>query len=252
MVPIFKKGNRSDPGNYRPVSLTCICCKILEHIIYSSITKHLQHHEVLCDNQHGFCQKRSCESQLITTINDLAKCLNEKGQCDVLLLDFRKAFDKVPHARLLRKLDHYGIHGALLSRLKCFLTNRSQYVTLDNQRSHSTTVASGVPQGTVLAPLLFLLYINDFPSRIRSKVKLYADAVRLYSFVNIESDCLILQEDLDTLVQWAHTWEMEFNYQKCEFLRVPNKQYPVIYNYHMDSIPIRQVSHTKYLGSDYS
>jgi len=89
----------------------------LEHIIYSSITKHLQLYEVLCDNQHGFRQKQSCESQLIKTINDLAKYLNEKGQCDVLLLDFRKAFDKVPHTRLLKKLDHYGICGALLSWL---------------------------------------------------------------------------------------------------------------------------------------
>jgi len=103
--------------------------------------------------------ERSCESQFITTINDLTKYLNEKGHCDVLLLDFREAFDKVPHAPLLKKLDHYGIHGALLPWLKCFfLTNRSQYVTIDNQRSHPTTVALGVPQGTVLAPLLFLLY----------------------------------------------------------------------------------------------
>ena len=126
VVPIFKKGAKSDPGNYRPVSLTCICCKILEYIVYSSITKHLQYHEVLCDGQHGFRQKRSCESQLITTINDFAKCLNEKSQCDVLLLDFRKAFDKVPHARLFQKLHHYGIHGALLLWLKSFLTDRSQ------------------------------------------------------------------------------------------------------------------------------
>jgi len=120
-------------------------------------------------------------------------------------------------------------------------------MTLDNHRSHSNSVVLGVPQGVVLAPLLFLLYINNLPSRIQSKVKLYADDVLLYSFINIESDCQILREDLDALVQWAHTWEMEFNYQKCEFLRVTNKHNPVIYNHHMDSIPIRHVSHTKYL-----
>ena len=101
----------------------------------------------------------SCESQPIATINDFAKCLNEKGQCDVLLLDFHKAFDKVPHARLFQKLHHYGIRGTLLFWIKSLLTNRSQYEILDNQKSHSTLVSSGVPQGTVLAPLLFLLYI---------------------------------------------------------------------------------------------
>ena len=104
----------------------CICCKVLTHIIYSGITKHLQKHEILCDSQHGFRQKHSCESQLITTVNDLAKCLNEKGQFDVLVLDFHKAFDKVTHLHLLKKLHHYGICGTLLQWLKCFLTDRSQ------------------------------------------------------------------------------------------------------------------------------
>ena len=248
VVPIYKKGSRSDLGNYRPVSLTCICCKILEHIVFSSISKHLQNHEVLCDGQHGFRQKRSCESQLITTINDFAKCLNEKGQCDVLILDFRKAFDKVPHARLFKKLDHYGIHGALLHWLKSFLTNRSQHVVLDNQKSHPTPVTSGVPRGTVLPPLLFLLYINDLPSRVRSRVRLYADDVLLYSYIKSETDCHTLQEDLDALVEWARTWQMEFNPSKCEFLQITNKMNPTVYNYHIEATPIVQVEHTKYLG----
>ena len=97
VVPIHKKGIKSDPCNYRPVSLTCICCKILEHIVYSSISDHLASFNILCDEQHGFRNKRSCKTQLITTVNDFAKYLNQKGQCDVLLLDFSKAFDKVPH-----------------------------------------------------------------------------------------------------------------------------------------------------------
>ena len=131
------------------------------------------------------------------------------------------------HARLFQKLHHYGIHGALLLWLKSFLTDRSQYVILDNQRSHPTPISSGVPQGTVLAPLLFLLYINDLPSRVRSKVKLYADDVLLYSYIKSESDCHALQEDLDALAQWARIWQMEFNPSKCEFLRVTNKKTPL-------------------------
>ena len=122
MVPIFKKGNKSDPCNYRPVSLRCICCKILEHIAYSSISSHLTSFNVLCNEQHGFCHKRSCETQLINTVNDLSKCFYQNGQCHILLLDFSKAFDKVPHSRLYLKLEHYGIDGIFLLWIKSFLT----------------------------------------------------------------------------------------------------------------------------------
>ena len=125
VVPIYKKGNKSDPCNYRPVSLTCICCKILEHIVYSSVSNHLTSFNILYDEQHGFRHKRSCETQLISMVNDFAKCLNQKGQCDVLLLDFSKAFDKVPHSQLYLKLQHYGIDGSILLWIKSFLTCRS-------------------------------------------------------------------------------------------------------------------------------
>ena len=159
VVPVFKKGSRSDPSNYRPVSLTCICSKIFEHIIYSCLSNHLEIHHVLRDQQHGFRHHRSCEIQLITTIHDFAQCLNQGGQCNVVLLDFCKAFDKVPHSRLFYKLHHYGIRGTILTWIKNFLTDRSQQVILDNRKSNSCSVLSGVPQGTVLAPLLFLIYI---------------------------------------------------------------------------------------------
>ena len=135
VVPVFKKGSWSDPSNYQPISLTCICVKILEHIVFSHISRHLELHQVLCDEQHGFCPNRSCKTQLITTVNDFAECLNQEGQCDVLFLDFSKAFDKVPHFRSCQKLYHYGIHGTLLSWLQAFLHNQSQYVVVDNQKS---------------------------------------------------------------------------------------------------------------------
>ena len=248
VVPIHKKGIKSDPCNYRPVSLTCICCKILEHIVYSSISDHLASFNILCNEQHGFCNKRSCETQLITTVNDFAKCLNQKGQCDVLLLDFSKAFDKVPHSRLYYKLQHYGIDGPVLLWVKSFLSCRSQYVVLEGKNSISTKVLSGVPQGTVLAPLLFLLYINDLPSCVNNKVKLYADDVLLYSFIESESDCMALQEDLDKLTEWADMWLMDFNPKKCEHLRITNKHSPVIYSYFLGNTVITEVIHTKYLG----
>jgi len=136
-----------------------------------------------------------------------------------------------------------------------FVTDRLQYVTLDNQRSHITSVASRIPQGTVLAPAITFLIIYQWSSlsntQIRSKVKLYADDVLLYSHIKFEGDCQLLQEDLEALVQWAHNWQMEFNFQKHELLKIiklTNKKNPLVFNYCIASKLIRQVSHTKYLG----
>ena len=160
ITPIFKKGKRQKPENYRPVSLTSICCKLLEHIICKQTLKHLDIHNILTNRQHGFRSGHSCESQLIITANDLAKSMNDKVQTDMAILDFSKAFDKVPHTRLLAKLDYYGIRSNLLRWAKCFLTKRSQRVVLDGVASTWDQVLSGVPQGmhctrSTLLPTLY-------------------------------------------------------------------------------------------------
>ena len=143
--PIYKKGSRKSPANYRPISLTSIPCKILEHLIYSSVYNHLEANSILCDAQHGFRKNRSCETQLIITINEIVSRLNLGEQVDVLSLDFSKAFDKVPHERLFCKLDYYGIRGTYLEWVKEFLTNREQQVIIDNRFSAPSVVISGVP-----------------------------------------------------------------------------------------------------------
>ena len=145
VTPIFKKGDRCTPANYRPISLTAVCCKVMEHILHSQVMKHLDFHNILLDNQHGFRKKRSCESQLILTIQDLASGLEDGEQIDAILLDFSKAFDKVPHQRLLLKLQHYGIRGQLLSWIESFLTGRSQKVLVEGKTSSYVPVVSGVP-----------------------------------------------------------------------------------------------------------
>jgi hypothetical protein len=135
VVPIFKKGERHLAANYRPVSLTSIICKILEHVVHSSVMRHFDQHSILTDSQHGFRKQRSCETQLITTVHQIARQLAEGAQVDVVLLDFSKAFDKVPHARLLSKLDYYGVRTNTLKWISAFLSHRQQQVVLEDHIS---------------------------------------------------------------------------------------------------------------------
>ena len=209
----------------------------------------MDQYNILSDEQHGFRHKRSCETQLILTIHDLAKNLDNGLQSDVIFLDFSKAFDKVDHNLLLHKLDHYGIRGdPLLSWLRDFLTNRKQQVIIAGQQSLSADVTSGVPQGSVLGPLLFLCFINDLPDQIKCKVKLYADDVLIYTTINTVEDCHRLQSDLITLEQWASKWNMVFNPTKCEFLRVTNKTNRILMQYIIQGQVIQEVTSAKYLG----
>ena len=242
IIPIFKKGDRTITDNYRPVSLTSICSKILEHIIYSSIFCHLNEFNILCEGQHGFQTGKSCETQLIMTINDFANCLNENSQIDCILLDFSKAFDRVPHTRLCKKLSYYGIRGPLLLWIKHYLSNRYQRVIIDGTSSDPSVVTSGVSQGTVLAPLLFLCFVNDIPLNVTSKIKLYADDILLYRTISSQADCTLLQKDIDSLVQWSNIWQLPFNFKKCEFLRITNKFSPIITTYQMGAKTINQVT----------
>ena len=248
IVPIFKKGNRAHATNYRPISLTSICCKIMERIIHSHLFSHLESLNILCEQQHGFRPRRSCESQLITTLNDITKTTDSGLQTDIIFLDLSKAFDKVPHYSLCNKLSYYGIRGKTLSWIRNFLINRHQRVVLDGFTSKSHPVNSGVPQGTILAPLLFLCYINDLPSSIQSKIGLYADDTILYSTIHSSSDCITLQKDLDSLMQWATKWKMCFNPEKSEHMKITHKHNPILFNYTLKNQPIKEVSSSKYLG----
>ena len=210
VTPLFKKGDKCDPGNYRPISLTCICCKLMEHIVASNLTKHLNKHNVLYDLQHGFREKRSCETQLIQLIVELTRGLSIKGQqTDLILLDFSKAFDKVSHTKLLFKLHQHGITQNNLSWIKAFLLGRAQCVALEGEKSSEIPVTSGVPQGSVLGPILFLLYINDLPDKITSQVRLFADDTAVNLTVTSKDDSQTPQQDLIKLEHWENALQKQ-------------------------------------------
>ena len=250
VVPIFKKGEKNQAVNYRPISLTSIPCKIMEHIISSNIMSHLEEANILTDAQHGFRKKRSCESQLILAIQDLAKDLDSRIQNDVILLDFSKAFDKVPHARLLYKLKHYGVCGTTYNWITDFLSNRSQQVVLEGSTSETADVTSGVPQGSVLGPLLFLIFINDLPEYISSstKVRLFADDCMLYREIKSNADSIQLQEDLNSLAKWEKDWLMDFNPKKCQVLQISKKRNPITFDYNIHGHILESPNTVKYLG----
>ena len=248
VTPLFKKGNRSEPANYRPVSLTSIPCKLLEHIVHSNIMSHLEDHDFITDKQHGFRRGRSCETQLALTIDDLTRILNVKGQADVIIMDFSKAFDTVPHERLLAKLYHAGIHGSLHSWIRTFLTKRSQQVALDGAFSSSIHVTSGVPQGTVLGPLLFLLYLNDIADGVTSEVRLLADDCIMYRQIDSARDSEDLQKDIDRLCAWEERWQMKFNKAKCYAMHITHKKNPVRTSYQMGDSVLETVTNHTYLG----
>ena len=249
VAPIFKKGSKLRAVNYRSVSLTCITCKLFEHIVCKHILGHLEEHGILTDLQHGFRTGRSCETQLITTFHDIASAYNKKGsQIDIAVLDFSKAFDTVPHDGLLSKLKHYGIDDKIWTWISNFLKQR---VVVDGIQSDLVTVDSGVPQGTVLGPILFLLHINDLPSVISSKVRLFsvfADDCLVYREIKSRQDQNDLQKDLNLLESWGSTWGMKFNAAKCNIMRVSRKQTPIPYQYELSGQVLEEVKDAKYLG----
>ena len=209
VTAIYKKGIRHDAANFRPVSLTSLCCKLLEHVIVSKTVNNLERYNILDDCQHGFRAKRCCETQILTLCLELAASLDKKIQNDMIILDFTQAFDRVPHQRLLKSVHHYGIRGTTYRWKSSFLNSRTQKVLVEGQSLEKVPFVSGVLQGSVLGPVLFLIFINDLPEDINSRTRLFADDCILYRQISSKNDQQLLQEDWTGLphgrrpVEWS-------------------------------------------------
>jgi hypothetical protein len=229
VAPVYKKNDASDPLNYRPISLTCICCKVMESIIRENVLKHLEQHKLISVHQHGFVSKKSTCTQLLECETDMSKYLRRESGVDVIYLDFAKAFDTVSHPKLLYKLLKYGIVGNLLSWISAFLCDRSQRVLLNGVASEPVSVKSSVPQGSCLGPLLFVLYVNDVVdcvSDLPVKIKLFADDVKIYASV---ANVQFLQVALDRIVNWSREWQLTLAKSKCTVLNL-GKNSEMIYS----------------------
>jgi hypothetical protein len=248
VTPIHKKGSRSSPKNYRPISLTSIVGKLFEHILTSHLATFLEKHSLFNEDQFGFRKKRSCELQLHRVCQDIAFCLDNGEEADLVFLDFSKAFDKVPHKLLLQKLKSYGMQEDVTQLISSFLSNRTQKVVIDGVESDTVPVTSGVPQGSVIGPLLFIIYINDLPDKIKSKCRLFADDSLLYRKIKSERDKQELQLDLEEVINWCNAWQMELNVEKCEHMHISSKRAPDQNTYTLSDHHLSTVSSYKYLG----
>lgn len=246
--PLFKQGDKQSVTNYRPIALTSTCCKLLEHVIHKHITVFLNTHSILSTAQHGFRRGFSTATQLVETVHDFAVGINDRKQTDVIFIDFAKAFDKISHIKLMIKLRAIVKNVKLCNWIQSYLTSRYQYVIFKNSPSKMVPVTSGVPQGSVLGPLLFLLYVNDIVDEHETKIRLYADDCLIYSTVDSLQDQINLNSKLNNVIQWCNTWQMSVIYKKSAVMSITNKKQPLLFNYTADGNTLTRVREYKYLG----
>ena len=249
VCPIFKKGAKGDPSNYRPVSLTCVVCKVMESLIRDKMIEHLAANKLVRLSQHGFLSGRSTTTNLLVYLETLTKLLDEGHEVDVLYLDFAKAFDKVPHKRLLQKCKGVGLDGKLLEWIKVWLSGRKQRVVLNGSASEWSDVLSGVPQGSVLGPTLFLIYINDIDLAVDvtgSVILKFADDTKIAMVVETEEQKDEMQGAITRLMKWSDEWQMLFNLDKCHVMHLGrgNKEF----SYFMGDNRLISVDQEKDLG----
>ena len=253
---IYKKGRKDSVENYRPISLTCVACKVMESIIRDYIMEYFISNKLFTISQYGFIKVRSTMIQLMKELDDWTSCIDTGGQIDIVYTDFEKAFDKVSHKGLISKLYSYGISDSLISWIASFLCHRTQRVKINKCFSDSRPVLSGIPQGSVLGPLLFVIFINDLPDVCEKlcNVFLFADDAKIYKHIRQKEDYLCLKEGCQRVFDWSKQWNMSLNIAKCKVLTVVRHKkiaqkfdYGFSINMHL-SVPLEHVVDMKDLG----
>ena len=224
-------------------------CKVMEKLLRDVIVDHLQNEKLLSPKQYGFITGRSTVTQLLFYLDECIKTVADGGVVDSVYLDFSKAFDTVPHRRLLKKLQAYGIDGDILQWIQAFLQGRTQEVMVNGQRSKADNVISGVPQGTVLGPILFVIYINDLLDCINSNGLMFVDDTKIFRAVSSYDEADQLQADIANLGEWADTWQLRFNHDKCHILTLGKfDNIHHAHRYEMSGTELEHVSEEKDLG----
>ena len=222
---MYKKGSRDGPSHYRPVSLTSVLCRVLENITAEKLTDHLFKYNLLSANQFGFMPNRSTCSQLLIALNKWYKSFDDAIDINIIYTDISKAFDTVSHPKLISVLQSYGVCNNVLNWITSFISYRKQCVCINDAFSSFCDITSGVPQGSVLGPLLFVIYIDNLveicePSNIRGDLHLYADDAKVYSCKAQE-----LQNSLNYIISWLATHQLTLAPTKCEHLSIKRKNH---------------------------
>ena len=250
IVPIYKSGNRKNPLNYRPVSLLSVVGKLCERMVKEAWMTYLEDKKVLTNCQYGFRKGSSCSANLLSFYSKVIDVVQERnGWVDGIYLDLKKAFDKVPHKRLLWKIGNYGgVGGRLMDWMKDYLSEREMRTVIRNRTSKWLRVTSGVPQGSVLGPVMFGIYVNDLVEGIDSHINLFADDTKLMRRVKCKNDCEKLQEDLVKVGQWSKTWKMEFNLKKSKVMEFGKSRKRVHGDYKLNGVTLEKSKEEVDLG----
>lgn len=247
---IHKKGDKSDITNYRPVSLLCGFSKLFEMCIYESVYPKVR--SLISPHQHGFMTHRSSVTNLAVFSQYVSEVIHDKGQIDVIYTDFSKAFDKIDHSIMISKLINFGFNSSMLVFFRSYLQGRLQYMEYQGYKSPNYEVTSGVPQGSNLGPLLFLMFIDDITERLCTQFSLFADDLKLFTRVESTQDCHFVQNTINLLNCWCKENKLKLNITKCSVMSITLKKSPIIYNYSIDGSQLHRTYKVRDLGVIYN